>query len=74
MRGYAMSEVIAHTIDGAVKASGLGRTKIYELIGAKKLEARKSGKRTLIMADSLRSYLASLPVADIRTASHKQAA
>lgn len=64
-----MSEVdaIAFTILDAAKVSGLGRSTIYELIAAGKLEARKSGARTLILADSLRRYVASLPKANIRT-------
>jgi hypothetical protein len=58
---------IAYTIHGAGKASGLGRTSLYEAIGAGKIEARKAGNRTLILADSLRAYIAGLPPADIRT-------
>jgi excisionase family DNA binding protein len=57
---------LAYTILDAAKASGLGRTTIYALIAAGRLEARKAGARTLIPADSLRRYLASLPPADIR--------
>ena len=65
---------LAFTILDAAKASGLGRTTLYELIGAGKIEARKSGNRTLIPADSLRSYIASLPPADIRTGQRKAVA
>jgi excisionase family DNA binding protein len=43
--------------------SGLGRTKIYEAIGAGSLRARKCGKRTLILPDDLRAFLAALPTA-----------
>jgi hypothetical protein len=42
-------------------------THLYELIGAGKIEARKSGRKTIILDESLRGYLASLPRADIRT-------
>jgi excisionase family DNA binding protein len=65
---------LAFTIADAAKASGLGRTSLYELIGAGKLEARKAGNRTLIPADSLRAYLASLPAADIRTGQRRTVA
>jgi excisionase family DNA binding protein len=68
-----MSEVLAHTIADAAKVSGLGRTTLYEAIGAGKIEARKAGNRTLIPAESLRAYLASLPAADIRTGNRKPA-
>ncbi len=69
-----MTEFIAHTIADAAKVSGLGRTTIYELIGAGRIEARKAGNRTLIPAESLRAYIQSLPVADIRTGQRKAAA
>jgi hypothetical protein len=70
-----MSETnaIAYNIADACKVSGLGRTTLYELIGAKKLDARKSSGRTLIMADSLRAYLAGLPAAEIRTGQNSAA-
>jgi excisionase family DNA binding protein len=66
-RFATMTEVIAHTIADAVKISGIGRTTLYELIAAKKIDARKAGNRTLIPAESLRAYIAGLPKADIRT-------
>jgi excisionase family DNA binding protein len=43
-------------------AAGLGRTKVYEAIAEGKLRARKCGKRTLVLRDDLREFLASLPV------------
>ena len=45
-----------------VYVAGIGRTKLYEAIGAGQLEARKYGKRTLILRDDLRRFLTSLPV------------
>jgi excisionase family DNA binding protein len=69
-----MSEVLAHTIADATRISGIGRTMLYEAIGAGKIEARKAGNRTLIPAESLRAYLNSLPAADIRTGQRKSAA
>jgi hypothetical protein len=60
-------QVLAHTIADTMKITGLGRTTLYELIGAKKLDARKCGNRTLITAESLRSFLANLPAANITT-------
>ena len=57
---------LAFTIDDAVNASGLARSRIYELVGTGHLEARKAGRRTLITGESLRQYIASLPPANIR--------
>jgi excisionase family DNA binding protein len=60
-----MNDAISLTVADAAKACGIGRTTLYELIGAKRLDARKCGNRTLITGESLRKYIASLPVADI---------
>lgn len=66
-----MTEAIAYTITDAIKVSGIGRTSLYELIGAGKIDARKSGGRTIILAESLRSYIANLPSADIHCGQRK---
>ena len=50
-----------HPIDRACTISGCGRTKIYELIALKFLDARKLGRRTLVADESLRRFLAGLP-------------
>ena len=60
------TDPIAYTIPDAGRAAGIGNTKLYELIGLGVLDARKAGRRTVIMADSLRAYLSSLPPASIR--------
>lgn len=56
----APTEKLAYTIPEAIYATGLGRTTIYALVGQKKLRTIKAGARTLIPADSLQGYLASL--------------
>lgn len=56
---------IALTIENATKQSGLSRSRLYLLISEGKLEARKAGKRTLILGESLRQYIESLPAAAI---------
>ena len=68
-----MPDTISHTIADAVKVSGLGRTMLYELIGAGKIEARKAGNRTLILDASLRAYITGLPTADIRAGQRRAA-
>lgn len=68
------SEPIAYTIPDAVRAAGIGTTKLYELIGAGTLDARKVGRRTVIMADSLRAFMSSAPRATIRMGQRQKAA
>ena len=48
------------TIDEAQEISGLGRTKLYELLKSGELPARKLGKRTLILHADLEAFLAGL--------------
>jgi excisionase family DNA binding protein len=48
---------LAYRIDEVVKASGLGRTSIYELIKEGRLQSLKVGGRRLVVADSLRQLL-----------------
>ncbi|KQP50554.1 excisionase family DNA-binding protein [Methylobacterium sp. Leaf108] len=56
----ASTEKLAYTVPEALYAIGLGRTTLYVLIAERKLRTIKVGSRTLIPADSLRGYLASL--------------
>ena len=55
-------EPYAHSIAGAVKVTACGRSTIYKAIRNRELEARKQGRRTIILANELRRWLTSLPV------------
>lgn len=48
---------IAYRIDEAVKASGLGRTFLYEQIASGKLKSIKVGGRRLILTADLLEFL-----------------
>jgi excisionase family DNA binding protein len=50
-------EQLTTTIDGARKATGLGTTKIYELINQGKLKTVKIGRRTLVKTESIRALV-----------------
>ena len=54
------------TIHEAVRVSGISRSELYRRLGAGDIRAVKSGSRTLILMDSLRAHLASLPPATFR--------
>lgn len=61
-----MSETVtplAYSIPGAVRATGLARTRLYALIERGDVAAFKIGRRTMIRADSLQAFLATLPPA-----------
>lgn len=55
-----------YTIPESMTYSGLGKTSIYEALARGKLRGRKYGTRTLIEAESLHSFVASLPAANFK--------
>ena len=57
MNAIPFRDRISCTIDEACAATGLGRTKLYEEIGAGRVRVTKVGKRTLVWIDSLRSMI-----------------
>ncbi len=54
---------LGFSIEGACESSGLGRTFLYEAIGAGELIAKKAGSRTIILPKHLADYLDNLPAA-----------
>lgn len=61
-------EKIGLSVQDVTKASGIGRTKVFELIRDGKLPARKIGTRTIVLADDLRHFLETLPVTGTKVA------
>jgi excisionase family DNA binding protein len=53
----ATPEPLAYSIADACRVSSIGRTKLYELIGNGRLEARRIDGRTVIPASSLRRLI-----------------
>jgi excisionase family DNA binding protein len=53
---------LAYQIPEAVEATGLCRSNIYMLIKTGQLPIRKFGKRTLILADDLKTLMQGLPL------------
>jgi excisionase family DNA binding protein len=51
------AERLSCTIDEACEATGLGRTKLYELIGTGQLTTTTVGRRRLVMVRSLLALL-----------------
>lgn len=51
----------AYSPDEFCRAYGIGITKLYELLKARELRARKCGRRTLIARDEAERWFASLP-------------
>ena len=50
-------EPIALSVSDAVKASGLGKTTLYEAMADGRLETRKVGRKRLILTRSLRRLI-----------------
>jgi excisionase family DNA binding protein len=51
----------AYSIEEVTKLTGLGRSSIYEEIRDGRLRIRKAGRRSLVLPDDLKAWLASLP-------------
>ena len=64
--GVSPVEPLAAPIPDACRMSGLSRSEIYRRLATGDIRAVKSGARTLILLDSLRAHLASLPAATFR--------
>lgn len=59
---YKTTELpIAVTVPDAIRLSGIGRSKLYEVFKSGAIKPRKHGKRTLIIVSELELYLNSLP-------------
>jgi hypothetical protein len=56
----------AMTIPAAQGFSGLSRSEIYRRMAAGDISAVKNGSRTLVLTESLRAYMSSLPQATFR--------
>lgn len=56
-KNLPFAERLSCTIDEACEATGLGRTKLYELIGTGQLVTTTVGRRRLVMVRSLISLL-----------------
>ena len=59
----ASGQKLAYSVDEAAEATSICKSALYEDIAAGRLEKRKRGSRTIILADELRRYLAAIPVA-----------
>ena len=55
----------AHTIEDTAWLAKCGRTTIYAAIKSGALKARKIGRRTIILDEDLRGWLASLPLREV---------
>jgi excisionase family DNA binding protein len=64
---------LAYGVNDAARVLGIGRTTVYRLIAEGQIEARALGGRTVIPAESLHAFVASLPPAPIRSARRKVA-
>jgi excisionase family DNA binding protein len=60
---------IGLSIEEAVRASGLGRTRLYSEISSGRLRAVKCGKRTIVPVTALHEWITALkPVSNSETA------
>jgi excisionase family DNA binding protein len=69
MSDAPMIAPLATGVDGACRALGIGKTKLYEEIAAGRLRAKKCGTKTLLPTDQFAGWLAALdPIETARAA------
>jgi excisionase family DNA binding protein len=61
-----------YTVKEVAEALGVGRTTVWKALSEGNLSAVKLGHRTLVSADSLRSWIASLPRFRLRHAKNEE--
>lgn len=59
-------EKFAFSVAEAALFANMCRSGIYEAVRAGQLEARKAGRKTLILRSDLEAYLANLPTLKLR--------
>lgn len=57
------ADQLAFSVPHAAKVTDTGQTRLWEAIRRKDIRAVRFGRRTLIPADALRDFIASLPAA-----------
>jgi excisionase family DNA binding protein len=57
----------AFSVREAAEEIGICKTKIYQEMGDGRIRARKSGRRTIILANEIERYLNSLPPVPMQT-------
>jgi len=60
------NDTIGMSPNAAARAAGISRSYLYLRLAAGDIRAVKCGARTLVLADSLRAFVASLPAAEFR--------
>ena len=71
--GEVRMDQLLYTIDQCCRLTATGRTKIYELIAAGEIPARKVGKKTVVAATDLRRWAEQLPTVEVNSAGNERA-
>jgi hypothetical protein len=67
MNDHSSVDPVTVTIPTAMKLSGLGRTKLYELLSTRQIDSIHVGTRRLIVFASLKARLTPKAIAELRS-------
>jgi excisionase family DNA binding protein len=69
-RATVMTRPLAYRVDDAAALLGIGKSKVWELIGSGRLKARRIDGATIILHSELELFLSDTPLVELKNSAH----